>query len=57
MGILNRLFGPRQTREIPNLGRNELCWCGSGKKYKRCHMDTDNAKRSRILDSSCRTSS
>ncbi|MGH7869878.1 MAG: SEC-C metal-binding domain-containing protein, partial [Candidatus Dormibacteraceae bacterium] len=18
-------------------GRNELCWCGSGKKYKRCH--------------------
>lgn len=18
--------------------RNELCWCGSGKKYKRCHM-------------------
>ncbi len=57
MGILNRLFGPRQTREIPNLGRNELCWCGSGKKYKRCHMDTDNAKRSRILGSSCKTSS
>jgi preprotein translocase subunit SecA len=21
----------------PKLGRNELCWCGSGKKYKRCH--------------------
>lgn len=19
------------------LGRNELCWCGSGKKYKKCH--------------------
>jgi SEC-C motif-containing protein len=19
------------------LKRNELCWCGSGKKYKRCH--------------------
>ncbi|MBI4039663.1 preprotein translocase subunit SecA [Candidatus Daviesbacteria bacterium] len=19
------------------LGRNDLCWCGSGKKYKRCH--------------------
>ena len=18
--------------------RNELCWCGSGKKYKKCHM-------------------
>lgn len=20
-----------------NLGRNDSCWCGSGKKYKRCH--------------------
>ncbi|MCX2834477.1 SEC-C domain-containing protein [Microbulbifer thermotolerans] len=20
------------------LGRNELCWCGSGKKYKKCHF-------------------
>jgi preprotein translocase subunit SecA len=19
------------------LGRNEPCWCGSGKKFKRCH--------------------
>jgi methionyl aminopeptidase len=22
-------------------GPNEHCWCGSGKKYKRCHMDAD----------------
>lgn len=22
-------------------GRNELCWCGSGKKYKKCHMEKD----------------
>lgn len=21
--------------------RNELCWCGSGKKYKKCHMNID----------------
>jgi preprotein translocase subunit SecA len=21
----------------PKLGRNDPCWCGSGKKYKRCH--------------------
>lgn len=21
--------------------RNSLCWCGSGKKYKACHMDFD----------------
>jgi preprotein translocase subunit SecA len=24
-------------REGPKLGRNEPCWCGSGKKYKQCH--------------------
>ncbi len=22
-------------------GRNDLCWCGSGKKYKKCHMEKD----------------
>ena len=21
--------------------RNDLCWCGSGKKYKKCHEDFD----------------
>src|SRR5579859_7835702 len=21
------------------LGRNDLCWCGSGKKFKKCHLD------------------
>lgn len=24
------------------LGRNDPCWCGSGKKYKNCHMASDN---------------
>ncbi|MHB1469224.1 MAG: SEC-C metal-binding domain-containing protein [Solirubrobacteraceae bacterium] len=19
------------------MGRNDPCWCGSGKKYKKCH--------------------
>lgn len=23
------------------LGRNDICWCGSGKKYKSCHMAID----------------
>jgi len=26
---------------IKKLGRNDLCWCGSGKKYKKCHMEQD----------------
>ena len=24
-------------RAQPNIGRNEPCPCGSGKKYKKCH--------------------
>lgn len=24
-------------------GRNEPCWCGSGKKYKKCHLSMDDA--------------
>ncbi|SNT68294.1 SEC-C motif-containing protein [Amphiplicatus metriothermophilus] len=27
------------TRQV---GRNESCWCGSGKKYKRCHWNREN---------------
>jgi len=25
------------VREVPKVGRNDLCPCGSGKKYKQCH--------------------
>jgi len=28
-------------RERPKIGRNDPCWCGSGKKYKKCHMAAD----------------
>lgn len=23
------------------IGRNQPCWCGSGRKYKTCHADFD----------------
>ena len=26
------------------LGRNDLCRCGSGKKYKHCCLEKDNAR-------------
>lgn len=26
---------------MEKLGRNDHCWCGSGKKYKNCHMAMD----------------
>ena len=28
-------------RSGPRVGRNDPCPCGSGKKYKKCHMPTD----------------
>jgi hypothetical protein len=34
---------PEHTRPKP--GRNEPCWCGSGKKYKKCHLAEDEASR------------
>jgi len=38
---------PKTMRKTgPNLKRNDPCWCGSGKKYKQCHMKEDRAKAS-----------
>jgi preprotein translocase subunit SecA len=27
----------RRVGEEQQIGRNDPCWCGSGKKYKKCH--------------------
>ncbi len=27
------------------IGRNDPCWCGSGKKYKNCHLREDEQKK------------
>src|SRR5262249_20773747 len=35
-----RVAAPR-VRSGPRVGRNDPCPCGSGKKYKKCHMLTD----------------
>lgn len=32
------------------LGRNDPCHCGSGKKYKRCCMDSTNKQHAQVLD-------
>jgi preprotein translocase subunit SecA len=29
--------GASPARSGPKIGRNDPCWCGSGKKYKKCH--------------------
>ena len=33
----------------PKLGRNDPCWCGSGKKYKHCHWREDREKKRAAL--------
>ena len=30
------------VKNIPKTGRNDPCHCGSGKKYKKCHLAIDN---------------
>ena len=32
-----------EAKPVP--GRNEPCHCGSGKKYKQCHLEKDEAAR------------
>jgi len=29
--------GETIVNRAPRLGRNEPCWCGSGRKFKACH--------------------
>jgi preprotein translocase subunit SecA len=38
-GATEKVLEPVRVRKTP--GRNDLCWCGSGKKYKHCHMRSD----------------
>jgi preprotein translocase subunit SecA len=37
VGTVSGSRGPAQPADIGQLGRNDPCWCGSGKKFKRCH--------------------
>lgn len=37
-----------QPPKKEKLGRNDPCYCGSGKKYKKCHMTEDEAKSKHV---------
>lgn len=39
--------GVELRREMPKVGRNDPCPCGSGKKYKHCHLRQDRAAERR----------
>jgi len=46
MGILEKLATLLNSKDErvshARPGRNEPCWCGSGKKYKKCHEPADD---------------
>lgn len=37
------------------IGRNDPCHCGSGQKYKKCHLPKDDAARSAELAAAAAT--
>jgi preprotein translocase subunit SecA len=39
--------GVELRRDMPKVGRNDPCPCGSGKKYKHCHLRQDRAAERR----------
>jgi preprotein translocase subunit SecA len=42
--VANAKPEPVRKNAKADLGRNDPCWCGSGKKYKNCHMREDAKK-------------
>ncbi len=49
MGLFSKMFKKDEVVE-ENIGqappdllprRNDLCWCSSGLKYKKCHLEQD----------------
>jgi uncharacterized protein YecA (UPF0149 family) len=34
---------PEPVTRVERPGRNDPCWCGSEKKYKKCHFSADEA--------------
>ena len=43
--LLNKVFPPKDRAPNRDIRRNEACHCGSGKKYKSCHLTVDERKR------------
>jgi uncharacterized protein YecA (UPF0149 family) len=57
MGFLDKLFHRHPPKSAMDLRRNDPCWCGSGKKYKNCHYESDRKYFSSIVAKTCKTSS
>ncbi len=58
MGFLSRFF-TQEEKEVQGQAppdvlplRNDLCWCDSGLKYKKCHLEQDQVylKKKRLKE-------
>lgn len=47
MGLFSRFFNNEEKEDRSQIPpevlplRNDLCWCDSGLKYKKCHLEAD----------------
>ena len=37
------MLSSHRAEARPDVGRNDPCWCGSGRKYKKCHLGKEQA--------------
>jgi hypothetical protein len=59
MSLLKNLIKNLSVKDKPDvpkeIGRNEDCWCGSGRKYKKCHLAEDERVNSARTTLNCGT--
>jgi hypothetical protein len=57
MGLFDRavnlLKSKGENASAQKPGRNDICWCGSGKKYKKCHLPEDEMKTAKACSLNC----
>jgi hypothetical protein len=57
MGLFDKVLGlfkaEEDARPAALPGRNEPCWCGSGKKYKKCHQSEDDERAAKSYSINC----
>jgi hypothetical protein len=42
--LWDEVWEKEARRRLRKIGRNDPCWCGSGKKYKHCHLREDQQR-------------
>ncbi len=56
MSFWKKLFSNPDAppQEARTMSRNAPCWCGSGQKYKQCHLERDRAHFTATQNEACK---